>query len=212
MILTRIFRPLQRPLLKWLLRTITIEDPWQRTPYHVPLHLYGVGALKKFEWYFDGKCSVEVHSIEDIKEWLLGCEYMRDPNLFNEADFWQHPSTFEYLRKGDCEDFSLWAWRKLARLGYEAEFVAGRRIELNSRPTGHTWIHFEVDNRLYLFDTVIREREKMVRDVETVRDKYIPEVSVDAEMNRYAYGGYLQHLVDVNTPTRKNGDNIDTTR
>jgi hypothetical protein len=45
--------------------------------------------------------------------------------LFGEADFWQHPSTFERLRTGDCEDFAVWAWRKLIELGYDVDLVAG---------------------------------------------------------------------------------------
>src|SRR5690348_3236184 len=46
------------------------------------------------------------------------CEYVRDP--VHERDFWQHPKTFEQLRKGDCEDHALWAWRKLTELGISA--------------------------------------------------------------------------------------------
>ena len=42
--------------------------------------------------------------------WLLGCVYARDRDLFRNPDYWQHPCNFEGLRKGDCEDFALWAW------------------------------------------------------------------------------------------------------
>src|SRR5205085_1473130 len=66
-----------------------------------------------FAWYFEGQSAVTVGSVDDVCEWLLECEYVHDPELFHEPDFWQHPRTFERLRKGDCEDHALWAWRKL---------------------------------------------------------------------------------------------------
>jgi len=67
-----------------------------------------------------GQSTVCVNDIAAICEWLADCEYVRDP--VHERDFWQHPKTFEQLRKGDCEDHALWAWRKLTELGIPAEF------------------------------------------------------------------------------------------
>lgn len=130
-----------------------------------------------------------------MKAWLLGCEYIRDPELFQEVDFWQHPTTFEHLRKGDCEDFALWAWRALVHLGYEAEFVAGHWAPPGAEPAGHAWVLFSDAGRPHLFDPVIRDADGMVRPIATVRDEYLPEVSVDGRFNRYVYGGYFQRLL-----------------
>jgi predicted transglutaminase-like cysteine proteinase len=41
---------------------------------------------------------------------------------FNRSHEREHPGAFERRRRGDCEDFALWAWRKLAEVGVDAEF------------------------------------------------------------------------------------------
>ncbi|MCH8959950.1 MAG: hypothetical protein IH820_01140 [Bacteroidetes bacterium] len=183
-----------KPLSRLLMRLLPLDNPWERFASSVPLSVYGMGARREFRWYFEGRSSVEIQSIEEIQEWLLGCEYVSDPDLFQEADFWQHPCTFEQLRKGDCEDFALWAWRKMVRLGYQAEFVAGRCLQPGcsdiDQGHGHTWLVFEKDEAVYLFDPIIRERDHMIQPLDAVRHEYIPEVSVDQHFNRYAYAGY----------------------
>ncbi len=181
-----------KPLSRLLMRLLPLDNPWERFVASVPLSVYGMGSRREFRWYFEGRSSVEVQSIEEVQEWLLGCEYVSDPDLFQEADFWQHPCTFEQLRKGDCEDFALWAWRKMVRLGYQTEFVAGQFV-LPDYPDyghGHTWLLFEKEGVLYLFDPIIPERDHMIQPLDAVCHEYIPEVSVDQHFNRYAYAGY----------------------
>jgi hypothetical protein len=150
-----------------------------------------LGARRAFTWYFQGESSVEVDSLPAIQDWLLGCEYARDPDLFQEEDFWQHPCTFEELRQGDCEDFSLWTWRKLIYLGHDAEFVAGRCRMPGCAASGHTWVLLRQEGVLYVFDPVMRDRDEMIRPLEEVRHEYIPEVSVDQAFSRYVYTGYF---------------------
>jgi hypothetical protein len=193
---------LSKPIARLLLRTLPLEDPWQRFASAVPLGVYGLGARRDFNWYFEGESAVQVRSIGEVQEWLLGCAYVSDPNLFQEADFWQHPCTFEQLRKGDCEDFSLWAWRKLVRLGYDAEFVAGRCVQPGCAETdhGHTWVVFRENGAVYLFDPTIRACAHMIRPLDTVRCEYIPEVSVDQHFTRYAYAGYYLRRRGENAP------------
>ncbi len=183
---------LRQPWLRLLDRTVKVEDSWRRIPCDVPLHHFGAGAQHDFPWYFDGESRVEVTTLEEIKTWLLGCTYVRDVELFREVDFWQHPCTFEHLRKGDCEDFALWAWRKLVRLGHDAELVAGRSEEAACSHGCHTWVMLRGDDGLHLFDPVVREPAAMILPLDVVRDGYVPEVGVDARLRRYAYGGYYQ--------------------
>lgn len=187
---------LLKPLFRFLLRTVPVEDTWERFPYDVPLHLFGSGARREFQWYFEGQSGVTITSLDEIKAWLLDCEYMRDPDLFHEEDFWQHPRTFEQLRKGDCEDFALWAWRQMVHLGYDAEFVAGHSLHESdeTEPTGHAWIVFRDQDETYVFDTVLPQSEQMIKPLAEIRDLYLPEVSVDGQFKRYAYGGYYQKL------------------
>ncbi len=179
-----------KPFSRLLLRTVSLEDAWERYPASVPLARFGVGSRRDFPWYFEGCSSVAVQSLEEVQTWLMDCAYVRDPDLFHEPDFWQHPCTFEQLRRGDCEDFSIWVWRKLVELGYEAELVAGRSLQQGARAAGHVWVLFTKNDTRYLFDPVVRDRQTMIQPLEKIRHAYVPEVSVDNRFDRYAYAGY----------------------
>jgi len=91
----------------------------------------------------------------------------RDASLFRESDYWQHPHTFEQLRRGDCEDFALWAWRKLIEIGIDADLVIGRRVPPQSENSRHAWILFRRGGDEFLFEPVLchRERSEAVRPV-----------------------------------------------
>ena len=94
----------------------------------VPASAFGPGSQRPFAEYFEGESSVRVGSIDGIVAWLQTCEYVTDLELFHKRDVWLHPGAFERLKRGDCEDFALWAWRKLAEIGIDAEFCVGRVI------------------------------------------------------------------------------------
>ena len=192
LLLRRTSAALRRPLLRLLDRTVSPGDPWRRFPCDVPLARFGMGARRDFPWYFEGESAVRADSVEAIAAWLLGCAYARDRELFGEADVWQHPRAFEQRRRGDCEDFALWAWRKLVELGYEAELVAGYGLPEAPAPGGHAWVLYHDRGTPYLLDAVVREPWQMVRPLADVRHRYVPEVAVDARFRRYVYGGYLQ--------------------
>ena len=109
-------------------RLVGRESAWKRVPMRVPASVFGPGSRQPFAEYFEGESCVHVRSIDDIVAFLQTCEYVTDIELFHKLDFWQHPAAFEKLRRGDCEDFALWAWRKLAELGIDADFCVGRVI------------------------------------------------------------------------------------
>jgi hypothetical protein len=98
--------------------------------------MFGDGARHGFDWVFEGESTVAVASLDDILDWLAGCQYETDATLFREADYWQHPHTFEQFRRGDCEDFALWTWRKLVELDIDADLVIGRRVPPAPRTAG----------------------------------------------------------------------------
>jgi hypothetical protein len=183
--LRRALRRLVRPFL-------APRDPWERTPQRIAVDRFGLGSTRRFEWYFEGDSVVEVESVEEICVWLLGCEYVGDADLFQERDFWQHPRTFEQIRKGDCEDYALWAWRKLRELGVEAELVIGRwaRPE-SSADREHAWVLFRRDGEEYVLEGVARSSERMVRPLSQVRGDYTPHFGVDHRFQTFAFGGYL---------------------
>lgn len=152
---------------------------------------YGLGAEHEFAWYFEGESTVPISSIHELKDWLLTCEYVRDHDLFQTEDYWQHPRLFEVLQKGDCEDFAIWTWRKLVRMGFEAEFVVGWWSVPYEEPAAHAWVHFEKEGERFLFDPVVPCKSQMCRPWHHVHLHYLPEVSVGHDFTRYLYTGHF---------------------
>ena len=182
------------PLLRPLLRRMPVPDPWERLDAKAPIQAFGLGARHDFGWYFEGASAVTVTSLEDVQAWLAGCEYASDPHLFQEADFWQHPRTFEQLRKGDCEDFALWAWRKLVELGHDADLVVGRRVPPSRPGARHAWVVLRRDGAVYVYEPVRGAHETAIQPLDAVRDRYVPEFGVGPDRKRFAFRGCLLAL------------------
>ena len=183
-------------ILRWLARRlarrIPPSDPWVREVLPVPVGQFGRGSVKEFAWYFEGASAVSCATVDDICLWLLGCSYARDPDLFHEEDFWQHPATFERLRQGDCEDHAIWAWRKLVELGIDAELMSGTQVgvrEETNPPRGHVWVRYRVDGEDYLMESVAKSLGRMIRPLAEVRSGYVPHCGVDRNFQTYSYAG-----------------------
>ena len=187
----RIARWILAPLYRLGLLLAPIDDPWERLDTAPRLQMYSAGARLDFQHYLAGPSSVTVKSIDDVMDWLLGCEYQEDEVLFAEADFWQHPTTFERLRAGDCEDFALWAWRKLIDLGVDADFVVGYCVRDGELEARHAWVMYRHDGVEYLFEPGSRSRERMIYVANDVRDRYIPQFGSNRAGKRFAFSGYL---------------------
>ena len=146
---------------------------------------FGAGSRRPFAHYLNGESRVQVQSIEEICQWLQQCEYVRDMELFNQRDVWQHPGEFESLRKGDCEDHALWAWRKLKELDIPAEFVVGR-TEWGENAVGvHAWVLYEENGRTYLLETT--NKKQLIYPLEAIQKRYQPWFSVDAASQTYRF-------------------------
>ncbi len=165
-------------------------DPWRATPQRVPLERFGAGARREFSWYFEGESLVRVDRIDELCAWLLECEYVRDPELFNERDFWQHPRTFEHLRKGDCEDYAVWAWRKLTEMGYDAELVSGEVVRDDGGTVSHVWVLFDADGDRFLLECTARTPGAMLRRLDEVRARYVPHWGITGRLESRGYAGY----------------------
>jgi hypothetical protein len=175
------------------LRLFPVRDPWARLPIEAPLAVYG-GARHGFDWVFEGESESTVETFDELVHWLGECAYDTDARLFQEDDFWQHPRTFERLRRGDCEDFALWAWRKLLEMGMDADLVIGRRVPPGSANSRHAWILFRDGDAEFLFEPACRDRALAVRPLASVREDYIPELGVSAKRQRFFFAGYAYFL------------------
>jgi hypothetical protein len=167
------------------------ESAWERVTMPVPTGVFGPGSLKPFAQYFEGESCVRVGSIDDIVAWLQTCEYITDLELFRERDVWQHPGMFETLRRGDCEDFALWAWRKLAEVGIDAEFCVGRVI-CDDRPginRQHAWVVYRVNGTAFLFEPAARTPSKMIRPLADAMGEYVPHFAVNHRFETNAFVG-----------------------
>jgi hypothetical protein len=157
----------------------------------VPASAFGPGSQQPWAEYFKGESGVRVASIDDIVAWLQTCEYVTDLELFQKRDFWQHPGIFEKLRRGDCEDFALWAWRKLAEIGVDAELCVGRVI-CGDRPDvhrQHAWVVYRVEGIAFLFEPAARTPSSMIRPLEDAMGEYVPHFAVNHRFDTNAFVG-----------------------
>jgi hypothetical protein len=190
----RLLARLLAPLAKLLLPRARVEDPWARSSAALPARAFGRGSVRDFRWYFERESQVPVTCVDEVCDWLLGCAYVSDRELFNEPDFWQHPQTFERLRQGDCEDYALWAWRKLVELGVDAELVAGRWDVTREDAGHHAWVVYRERGTEFLLEAVARTRSAMVRPLAEVRRQYRPHVAVNARFETTAFAGAILTL------------------
>ncbi len=177
-------------LLEMLVFHYKLPLNYEREPIPVHHTQFGAGSRRPFTDYLNGRSRVTVQSIEDICRWLQQCEYVRDAELFNQRDVWQHPGEFEALKKGDCEDHALWAWRKLKELNIPAEFVVGRTQwgdnENGLREGAHAWVAYRENGRSYILETTHKKRN-LIYPLDTVQERYHPWYSVDLDSNTYRF-------------------------
>jgi hypothetical protein len=182
-------------LMRLTWRYLDHEDVWTTADAPVPLRYYGSGCIHEFPWYFTGHSSVFVADVPQLCQWLSGCEYVSDQKLFQLRDFWQHPCTFEQLRRGDCEDHAVWAWRKLTELGLAAELVCGSwPAGASGGLGGHAWVVFSSADGPQLLEATLRQADRMVRPLEVAKPDYVPRVSVRQDFRRFMYGGFIKEL------------------
>ena len=90
------------------------------------------------------------------------------------------PRHFEYKKKGDCEDFALYTWKQLLRMGYESRFVVGTV----GRNKGHAWCTVIIKRKKYIIDPVFAKHS--IIPIFALKN-YRPIVSVGYEWNRPIY-------------------------
>jgi hypothetical protein len=88
----------------------------------VPPSVFGPGSRHSFAEYLEGESSVRVQSVDDIGRGCRPASTSPTWSSFTSGTSGSIQAAFERRRRGDCEDFALWAWRKLAEVGVDAEF------------------------------------------------------------------------------------------
>lgn len=179
------------PLLRLAALVAGRESAWERVTIRVPPSVFGPGSRQPFAEYFEGVSGVRVGSIDDIVAWLQTCEYVSDLEQFHERDVWQHPGAFEERRRGDCEDFALWAWRKLAEIGVDAELCVGRVI-CSDRPEvdrQHAWVVYRDSGTAFLFEPAARTPARMIRPLVDAMAEYVPHFAVNHRFDSNAFVG-----------------------
>ena len=173
-----------------------------------------LGSRQEFDWYLRGDSVVAVDSVDAIVEWLVNCEYASDEALFGRREHWQHPTTFERLRRGDCEDHALWAWRKLLELGIDAEFVVGRKLyddpEIPATKGGHAWVLFRRDEEEFLLEAVATSVARMIRPLRAVAAKYRPEYGVGPDLKTFAFAGMAETYYEQEFKARRSTSGSDS--
>ena len=163
-----------------------VEPIYSKQAKEIKHNQFASGSINPFPFYFERESQVDVHSREQIEAWLRQCKYIRDHVQFEDNDVWIHPVDFEQGRKGDCEDHALWAWRKLIKLNYSAEFVVGYVQNHFGDDGYHAWVTFEENGRNYLLEATAK-KNKMIFPLETQTKKYRPLFSVDKNFKTYQF-------------------------
>ena len=157
-----------------------------KTKTFIRYDLFGTGSTRPMDDYLKDQTAVTVNSLDEMKEWLKSCKYIRDIHQFGEEDHWFLPSEFEQQKQGDCEDHALWAWNNLKKLGIPAEFVTGIYKMHTGEWGGHAWVMFQLNSKQYVFETVDKSGS-MVHPWEAAKEKYRPGLSINHKMETYHY-------------------------
>jgi Bacterial transglutaminase-like cysteine proteinase BTLCP len=145
--------------------------------------------------YISQPLNVQCRTIGDVRNFLLGCKYVSDQELFGKRDYWQPPEEFEKRKKGDCEDFALWTWRQLLNMGYDARFVAGCSTRYGD---GHAWVEFFRDGNCFLLEPLYCRLGYTIPRLSTLR--YDPKISVSWDGQKLRYFSHKKPVAGLKWP------------
>jgi hypothetical protein len=135
---------------------------------------------------------VVCRDLNEIRVFLSTCRYVSDREQFGMQDHWMPPEEFEQIRKGDCDDFALWACRQLLSLGYDARFVVGR---VGRYGASHAWVVFREGEKTFIVEPTAARVGGTLPRLETLR--YKPSVSVEFSGNQVKF---FEHTSPTLTP------------
>ena len=108
--------------------------------------------------------------------------YVPDQRQFGHPEVWVHPAAFELTMTGDCEDFALWAWVNLCRLGYPARFMIGG---LYTEDLNHAWVSIHRRGTVQVLECTPQGFNPLILAQHAV--EYRPWWSVDRNLHFYQH-------------------------
>jgi Bacterial transglutaminase-like cysteine proteinase BTLCP len=132
--------------------------------------------------YVSQPLAIHCQNIEEVRQFLRTCRVVSDEALFGKREYWQPPEEFERRKAGDCEDFSLWTWRQLMALGFDARMVFGRHGRYG---IGHAWVEFLQEGKCFLVEPQARSLGLHLPRLSTLA--YDPMFSVAWDVDEIRY-------------------------
>jgi hypothetical protein len=132
--------------------------------------------------YISQPPTVKCESIRDVRRFPASCRTVSAQDLFGKRDYWQPPEEFERLRKGGGVDFSVWTWRQLLSLGYDARFVGGACGRYGE---GHAWVEYFQDGKCFLVEPQLPRIGDSMPRLTTLG--YKPRLSVSWDGDKLQY-------------------------
>jgi hypothetical protein len=151
---------------------------------HLNLKLYSLIMIREIvKKALTVEIKIQVKNFYDIHNFLQKCNYTSDEVLFNRSDYWQTPDQFEINQSGDCEDFSLWAWRKLIDIGKNARFTVG-----SDDYVGHAWVTIFQNKDILIYEPTNKSDIKHIPIISVLEiNSYKPSFSIDKKLNFYQH-------------------------
>lgn len=145
------------------------------------------GQFKDYEKVLQDNTETSFSDEKDLMAWVSRCRYISDLKQFDKADYWQMPYEFEKRQSGDCEDFALYLWHHLCKMGVNARFVigTGRRPY---RVNGHAWVTIQRAEGYEVVDGSLTGRDFIRVPEEKARINYLPMFSIDSQCKVYWHG------------------------
>ena len=108
--------------------------------------------------------------------------YVPDGRQYGAPDVWILPSMFEMTMTGDCEDFALWAWVNLCRLGFPARFTIGGWYE---DTPNHAWVTIHRGQSVQVLECTPKGFNPLIGAKNAI--EYRPRWSVDRKLHCYRH-------------------------
>jgi hypothetical protein len=143
-----------------------------------------------FTQYLNSNIDYYYPNLKLLQDFLKECSYVSDEEHFGKNDFWMLPNSFENEKKGDCEDFAIYTWRQLYKMGYDSRLVIGTT---GKDTKWHAWCTAKKNGKAYLIDPVRAGYPFLLTSL--IRN-YQPHYSFGVFDNSVKYYYHSENIID----------------